>query len=218
MNPDRIKPFIGNHLEECNDFPLLAKECKAEDDVIAYRRFSGICIQEEDLSGISFEHVIFENCRMVHCSFSGGNFTDVIFRSCELSNCDFSSSYFLRTEIQAVKGIGANFNEARLIHVKIADSNFSYANFNEVRMDRFSALQSDFSEAFLTASRLKDTSVHEVCFNKANFYRTSLKGIDLTTCRISGIVISMEARELKGAVVNMFQAVELAKLLGVVVR
>ena len=147
MQEDIIKPVIGNHLEECNDFPVLAKECREEDDIIAYRRLSGICLQEEDLSRISFEHVIFENCRMIHSSFSGGNFTDTVFRSCELSNCDFSSSCFCRTEIQAVKGIGANFNEARLFHVKIADSNFSYANFNEVKADHFTALQSDFSEA-----------------------------------------------------------------------
>ena len=155
---------------------------------------------------------------MIHCSFTGGNFTDTVFRSCELSNCDFSSSCFCRTEIQAVKGIGANFNEARLFHVKIADSNFSYANFNEVKADHFTALQSDFSEVFLTACRLKNTSVHEVRFDKANFYRTSLKGIDLTTCWISGIITSLEAGELKGAVVNMFQAVELAKRFGVIVR
>ena len=45
-----------------------------------------------------------------------------------------------------------------------------------------------------------------------------LKGIDLTTCRISGIITSLEAGELKGAVVNMFQAVELAKRFGVIVR
>ena len=137
MQEDIIKPVIGNHLEECNDFPVLAKECREEDDIIAYRRLSGICLQEEDLSRISFEHVIFENCRMIHSSFSGGNFTDTVFRSCELSNCDFSSSCFCRTEIQAVKGIGANFNEARLFHVKIADSNFSYANFNEVQGGSF---------------------------------------------------------------------------------
>ena len=74
-----------------------------------------------------------------------------------------------------------------------------------------------FVEA-LTACRLKNTSVHEVRFDKANFYRTSLKGIDLTTCRISGIITSLEAGELKGAVVNMFQAVELAKRFGVIVR
>lgn len=218
MQEDIIKPVIGNHLEECNDFPVLAKECREEDNIITYRRLSGICLQEEDLSRISFEHVIFENCRMIHSSFSGGNFTDTVFRSCELSNCDFSSSCFCRTEIQAVKGIGANFNEARLFHVKIADSNFSYANFNEVKADHFTALQSDFSEVFLTACRLKNTSVHEVRFDKANFYRTSLKGIDLTTCRISGIITSLEAGELKGAVVNMFQAVELAKRFGVIVR
>ena len=73
MQEDIIKPVIGNHLEECNDFPVLAKECREEDDIIAYRRLSGICLQEEDLSRISFEHVIFENCRMIHSSFSGGN-------------------------------------------------------------------------------------------------------------------------------------------------
>ena len=47
-------------------------------------------------------------------------------------------------------------------------------------------------------------------------FRTNLKGIDFSTSNIDGIIIDKE--DLKGLIVNQFQAVELSKLLGIVVK
>ena len=53
---------------------------------------------------------------------------------------------------------------------------------------------------------------------KCQFFKTMLKGMNFTTCSIQGLVLSDECRELKGAVVDLYQAAELAKYLGVVVK
>ena len=50
----------------------------------------------------------------------------------------------------------------------------------------------------------------------AEFFRTPLAGIDLTTDDIGGIAVA--GPELRGAVVTAYQASELARLLGVVIR
>lgn len=47
-------------------------------------------------------------------------------------------------------------------------------------------------------------------------FRTNLKGIDFSTCNIDGIVVDRE--DLKGVIVNQFQAVELSKLLGIIIK
>ena len=47
-------------------------------------------------------------------------------------------------------------------------------------------------------------------------FRTNLRGIDVSTCNIDGIVVDKE--DLKGIIVNQFQAVELSKLLGIIVK
>jgi hypothetical protein len=48
--------------------------------------------------------------------------------------------------------------------------------------------------------------------------RTSLAGIDLSSCDISGLRVSDTFRELRGAVVSSEQAAQLAGLLGVQVK
>ena len=47
-------------------------------------------------------------------------------------------------------------------------------------------------------------------------FETNLKGIDFTTSNIEGIVVSI--KDLKGAIVSEMQAIELAKLLGIIIK
>ena len=51
---------------------------------------------------------------------------------------------------------------------------------------------------------------------QAQFSKTSLKGIDLSTCKIEGIAISLE--DIKGAIVEELQAMDLLYLLGVTLK
>lgn len=53
---------------------------------------------------------------------------------------------------------------------------------------------------------------------RTELFRTSLKGIDLSNCDISGIIISDLFSELRGAEVSYEQAAELARLLGIKIK
>ena len=54
---------------------------------------------------------------------------------------------------------------------------------------------------------------------EAEFYRTSLKGIDLSNSEISGIrITNLANNELRGSSVSSLQALELARMLGVEIR
>ncbi len=48
-----------------------------------------------------------------------------------------------------------------------------------------------------------------------SFFRTPLKGLDLSTCDIDGITVSETFSELRGLAVGAHQTVELIRLLGV---
>ena len=52
---------------------------------------------------------------------------------------------------------------------------------------------------------MKNTKFNECDLYKAQMFRTNLKGIDFSTCNIDGIVVERE--DLKGIIVNQFQAV-----------
>lgn len=50
---------------------------------------------------------------------------------------------------------------------------------------------------------------------RRGFFKTLLKGMDLSDCTIDNIMVSDQYTELAGVKVNLFQAAELAKLMGV---
>ena len=76
----------------------------------------------------------------------------------------------------------------------------------------------DFSKAGFSKCRMSNTVWEQVCFREANFFKTVLKDQDFTKSSIEGIVLSDERGELEGAVVNTFQALGLAKRLGLVIQ
>ena len=54
--------------------------------------------------------------------------------------------------------------------------------------------------------------------NQVNFFHTPLEHVDLTTCTIDELVLSEHCDELKGAVVDLYQAAELSRRMGLVVK
>lgn len=51
-----------------------------------------------------------------------------------------------------------------------------------------------------------------------NFFRTALKGLDLSRCELEGITVSETFGELRGVTVGAHQTVGLARLLGMKVE
>ena len=63
--------------------------------------------------------------------------------------------------------------------------------------------------------------INKVTFNnceliKADFCETKLNKVDFRTCNISGIIVTIE--NLKGLIVNSYQAYSLARLLGLDIK
>jgi len=54
---------------------------------------------------------------------------------------------------------------------------------------------------------------NNVDLTQSKFFKTSLKGIDLSSSKIEGIAISIE--DIKGAIIDQFQAIDLLYLIGV---
>ena len=98
----------------------------------------------------------------------------------------------------------------------LADGSFRYADFSSSLMENCSIRDCNFTEAFLSEIRLKKPTLKAVNFAGADFFKTLLKGIDLSDCIIDGITVSDTRNELRGAIVNAGQAIELAaRVLGI---
>ena len=72
--------------------------------------------------------------------------------------------------------------------------------------------------AVFSQCRVKEVSWDRAGLSGASFFKTPLRGMDFTTCEIGGLVLSDGCEELRGAVVDLYQAAELAKRLGLVIK
>ena len=71
------------------------------------------------------------------------------------------------------------------------------------------------ADAFLSELKLKKLKFAYCDLTRADFFRTPLKGMDLSTCTISGIALSDDRHEITGAKISAAQAIDVALMLGV---
>lgn len=75
-----------------------------------------------------------------------------------------------------------------------------------------------FKDTILRNSNFQENAIKNLVFKEADltqtqFFKTKLSNIDLSESIIDGIAISTE--DIKGAIINEFQAIDLIGLLGV---
>ena len=98
------------------------------------------------------------------------------------------------------------------------ESSLPYAAVFSAKLTGVQFLTCDLSGSDIVECILKDTAFEETRLTGASFFKTSLAGIDLTGCPLEGIRISEHYTELRGAIVDLFQAAELSKLLGIIIK
>ena len=108
---------------------------------------------------------------------------------------DFSHSVFKASRFQGGSYCYANFSGSRWEDCRITGGYYTNASFSENRWKRLT-----FAQANLIG---------------ADFFKTPLKGMDLSTCEIAGIMVSDHYGELKGLKINPLQAADIVRMLGV---
>ena len=73
-------------------------------------------------------------------------------------------------------------------------------------------------ETALSGCRVKGLTLERCALTRVNFFQTPLAGVDLTSCTLTEPVFSASAGELKGAVMDLFQAAQLARRFGVIIK
>lgn len=214
----RLPPILPPTMEFIVEEPDFLKDKKELEEPIRDTLLKNMDLTEEDLSDIRFQVVKFENCIFMDCRFDKGEFTDVVFQSCDFSNCSFSDCYFNRVDFCSSKGLGTKFSGSNIYHMQIRDSRLSYANFDACKLEHVEIEEADLTSSNITQCRCKDVVWNRAELTNASFFKTSLRKMDFTTSIIHGLVLSDDCSEMKGAVVDLYQAAELAKYLGVVVK
>ncbi len=219
MNKKAFKePKIPSELAEVKDAPGLIEAAREEEGEIFRRQFAGIFLSRIDGSYVSFQQTVFQNCKFLGCSFDRGSFTDVKFINCDFSNSSMNDIYFKSCAFENCKARGTDFYGSNFRHVSIENCNFRDAGMDAVRMSYVKAYHTDFTEASMSKCNITNVDWKDDCFKNVSFFKTWLRNIDFTECDISGIVISDAKDELREVIVNLEQAIVLAKRLGIVIK
>lgn len=206
---------VMNELVTMDISDAVARYYEEEKDIKGLR-ITGAALNG-NFSRIGFTKVIFDHCRLSGSDFSNCDFIDVSFESCDLSGCRFREGFFQRVSFHQVKAVGTGFGEAVFKNLTIKESNLSYASFAKSKFERAN-ISAELQDASFAECRLKSFGFENSDLTRADFFKTSLKGLDLRSCRIDGIVLSDSLSELRGAVVDMYQAAALALKLGIEIK
>ena len=209
------KQILWDALPETEfEFEELLFAARDEERDIEQVRIRGIVVSGLDMSGLGFYQVSFENCRFLGCCLEKTAFRAVRFQNCDLSNSDVSWSYWSDCLWEEVKAVGIKAQKASFLRTKMKHSNLRYGNLGESKLEKWQAERCDFTESFLTACQCKELVLRENRFVRTSFFQTPLRGIDFTSCELEEVFVSEDGTELAGAIVDVYQAAEFAKLLG----
>lgn len=206
-----VAPIFDEQTESTRALEELACEEKVSD--LRFPRTVVTKLKHPYLSinNCTFSHVVFRECEL-----KWGQLTDVRFENCDLSNISFAGTTFYRVEFISCKLLGTNLSETTLNHVRMEGCSSRYINLAMSKMRTVRFTNCDFRTGSFNDSKLLAAAFDNCELTEADFSHTPLKGIDLRTNRIAGIQLNIA--DLRGAIVNPMQAMELLPMLGVVIE
>lgn len=207
--PDPLKPY--------NDLLTIIYECIDEDEDIESFEFSDTGLEAFRQSKLEFHHCQFKNCQFLSSGLTHTFFADVIFTGCDLSNLNLGDSTFHRVVFKNCKLLGTDFNACILEECHFTECLGNFMNFSTSKTKHVLFENCPLQNVSFQDCKLKTTQFQQCDLTEADFLHTPLKGIDFTSDTLSRITVS-GSQELRGAVVNLFQAAELSRLLGVVIK
>lgn len=206
-------PDIYENIEESTSaFDILT----FEENEIENLFFHNETIKETGKRCDSIIHCIFSHCLFGKNKLRRVNFTDISFRNCDLSNTDFGECNFYRVEFINCKLLGCDLGGSVFNHVLIESSNGIYSNFTNGKIRNTLIQNSDFRNGAFNNCKIESFSFENCNLSESEFSHTPLKGMDLRNSRIENLHCNIP--DLRGAVVSSYQAVELAKQIGIIIK
>jgi uncharacterized protein YjbI with pentapeptide repeats len=178
--------------------------------------FTEVDLSTLRLAELKGSNLVFDRVSFANCEIGSLNLVDTRLVGCDLSNSMLRRFEATRVEFLDCKLIGMNAFGCRWDDVLIDHCDSRFAQLGEGRLRRCELRSSQLREAGLVRVTLEATKLIDVVLRQADLAETRLAGVDLSACDIEGITLRVE--DLRGAIVSAAQAMELARLLEVVIK
>ena len=210
----RVTPDLGTNIDEGTLLTMM-REGDADIEGTLVR---GLFAERLDAQSCAYKNVRFESCTFDHVDFSDSTFHDVEFRSCRFIACEMARSWLDRVDFVACSAPGLSLEKGRLTGVYVCDSQLSYANVSDCSVRQLRCRSTNLSDATFAGSRLLALDLADVDLTHAAFHNAPLGNVDLSECRIAGIGLSSNLKEIRGAIIDETQAIDLMGYLGVRIK
>ena len=117
---------------------------------------------------------------------------------CDLSGCRFSECSFREAVFLDCRGEGCAFAQSAFSHTRVEEGSWRYAN---------------FAKTSWKTGLFQDCRLTQGVFSQVRHRNLAFRRADLTEIR--GLTLSQDHQELRGAVLALEQAPDVAALLGV---
>jgi uncharacterized protein YjbI with pentapeptide repeats len=189
--------------------------------LLADGRLEESFFQSIDLSGRSIPSLVIWNSIFDNVSFASSKIGklrlgDVRLIRCDLSNAVLQGFEANRVEFIDCRMIGMRAIECQWQDVLVENCDLRYAQQCDAKIRGSEFKSCNLAEADLRGSNLEGTIFTNVMLHRADLNRAKLRGTDLRGADIEGI--AMQPEDLRGAVVSVAQALDLARFLGVVIK
>lgn len=169
-----------------------------------------------EFASITIKRAIINNTEILSSNLEKNTFIDIEFNNCNFSNSHFDNCSFIRCEFNNCKFTGCSFIESGLSDVSFIDTNMNYVNLSMASIKNTLFKNTGLRNGYLQENKVKNIIFKNTDLTQTQFFKTSLQEIDFSDSIIEGIAVSIE--DIKGAIINQFQAVDLLYLLGVKVK
>lgn len=177
--------------------------------------YENVCIETSFTDGV-IDSCKFVNCHFKDCTFHGIECMDVIFEHCEFENAHFISCNLTRVHFISCRISGLELSESLLCDVLFQLCKANYCNFGGSRFNDCLLDTDDFTSSGFIQCEVKKTVFKKCVMNSTEWFNTSLKKLDFSSCEIENIGVSNN--QIAGVIVNERQALQFVKLLGIVVK
>lgn len=165
---------------------------------------------------ITIRKAIINKVEIIESNLEKNTFMDIEFNHCNFSNTSFENSTFIRCEFNNCKLTGCNFIESRIDHVSFIETNMDYSNLSMARMENVLFENTGLRNSSFEENRIKNILLKQADLTQTQFFKTSLKEIDFSDSIIEGIIVSIS--DIKGAIINPLQALDLIGLMGIKIK
>ena len=160
-----------------------------------------------------------DSCQFVRCDFSAAQgkseFLDCIFEGCDFSSADLSGSCFFRCQFLHCRMIGVDLIQSTMRDVSFEECAMDYAGFGGSQFSRCRFHACSLKESGFSNCTHKSLQFLSCRLQRSEFASTSLSSLHFESDEIVGILVSPDC--LKGLSVRDDQALELSRILGLII-